>query len=153
MFRKISPPGFLLLAGTGSILVTGCVVRDRGYAPPPPVAIVDSDDYVYYPGDEVYYDNTHRLYVYQDNGAWIRRAAPPRFWHREDPSVPMNFHDAPERHHPDVVRQYPRTWRPSGAAHPDARSDDGHHPGSNQGAHRDSSDNDHHDSDRDHHDH
>lgn len=30
---------------------------------------------------------------------------------RVSPSVRMDFHDAPERHHNDVIRQYPRTWQ------------------------------------------
>jgi hypothetical protein len=43
-----------LVAVTGSLLVTGCVVRDRGYyAPPPPVAYAPPPAQVVAPGEVV----------------------------------------------------------------------------------------------------
>jgi hypothetical protein len=31
------------------------------------------------------------------------------------PSVKMNFHDSPANHHAQVVKQYPKNWKPSGS--------------------------------------
>ncbi len=69
------------------------------------------DDYVYYPDAGVYYSTTHHDYIYPEGGRWIRRYDPPRVseW---GPSVHLWFHDAPERHHEDVIRNYPQNWRP-----------------------------------------
>jgi hypothetical protein len=27
----------------------------------------------------------------------------------------MNFHDSPAQHHAEVVRQYPKNWKPAGS--------------------------------------
>lgn len=114
--------GAVLLA-----VVTGCVVHEHrphhvsGYAPPPPYperVIVVQDDYVYYPGYEVYYSNTRRHYIYQDGPAWVTRPAPPRVSAEvlfASPSVRLDFHDAPSGHHANVVRQYPKHWAPPGS--------------------------------------
>jgi hypothetical protein len=78
------------------------------------------DVYVYYPAYEVYYNSTRREYVYYEGNSWVARREPPRRFARElqrAPWVRLDFNDAPERHHADVVRRYPRTWS--------GRSDDG----------------------------
>jgi hypothetical protein len=98
------------------LTLAGCAY-EAGYASGS-VAVVASDDYVYYPGYEVYYSNTHHRYIYRDGNRWVTRPQPPRTWSREAPSVHMEFHDTPERHHTEVVRTYPRNWRP-GPAHKD----------------------------------
>jgi hypothetical protein len=91
-------------------LLGGCSTSGDGYGS---VAVVGSDDYIYYPGYEVYYSNTYHHYIYRDGSRWVTRATPPRIWVRGAPFVHMDFHDTPERHHADVIRTYPRTWKPA----------------------------------------
>ena len=107
-------------------MLTGCVGyvgQARGgsrYAARPAVeaTVVMQDDYVYYPGYDLYYSNSRHQYYYQDGGAWVSRPAPRGV--SVDvlvaaPSVRMDFHDSPDRHHAEVVKQYPRNWSPPGA--------------------------------------
>jgi hypothetical protein len=85
---------------------------------PPPVIVVQ-DDYVYYPGYEVYYSRTRRHYVYRDGRSWVTRPAPPRVSVEvlvASPSVRVDFHDAPSAHHERIVKQYPKHWAPSKGA-------------------------------------
>jgi hypothetical protein len=104
----------LVLCGMLLGTLTGCVAYvDR---PPqgsvyvaPPVVVVE-DDYVYYPGYEVYYSSSRHQYAYLEGGAWVSRPAPRGVSVNvllRSPSVRMNFHDSPEHHHAEVVRQYP----------------------------------------------
>ena len=91
-------------------------------APAPSPAVVAEDDYDYYPGNEVYYSRTRHDYMYRDGNSWVRRPQP-RGISAEVlfalPSVRMDFHDSPERHHDAVVRSYPRDWK-----RPDNKNDD-----------------------------
>ena len=118
-----------MLLGT----LTGCVAYvDR---PPqgsvymaPPVVVVE-DDYIYYPDYEIYYSSSRHQYAYLEGRAWVSRPAPRGVSVNvlfASPSVRMDFHDSPEHHHAEVVRQYP-----------------GHRaqPGSNQGRNDDRNDN------------
>ena len=80
--------------------------------------VVMQDDYVYYPGYDLYYSSNRRQYVYQDGGAWVSRPTPRGVSVDvlfASPSVRMDFHDSPERHHAEVVKQYPRNWAPPGS--------------------------------------
>ncbi|MBI5386967.1 MAG: hypothetical protein HZA90_20025 [Verrucomicrobia bacterium] len=108
--------------------MTGCVGHADGprhatvYAPPPPVyveaGVVLQDDYVYYPGYQVYYNSYRRHYVYRDGRSWVARPAPPRVSVDvlfASPSVRLDFHDHPSIHHPTIVRQYPKHWAPPGS--------------------------------------
>jgi hypothetical protein len=79
------------------------------------------DDYVYYPKYGAYYSPSHHRYYYQDHGSWSWHdrpvgVAPDVFL--KAPSVKMNFHDAPDRHHADIARQYPKDWAPRHDEHP-----------------------------------
>jgi hypothetical protein len=77
--------------------------------------VVLQDDYVYYPAYEVYYSSSRRDYRYRDGNAWVERATPPHVSVDvlfASPSVRLDFHDAPERHHEDIRRTYPRNWAP-----------------------------------------
>ena len=74
------------------------------------------DDYVYYPSYECYYSVSRHQYAYREGNAWVARPAPRGVTVNvllASPSVRMNFHDAPERHHAAVVQQYPKNWKPS----------------------------------------
>src|ERR1051325_8938041 len=116
----------VLFAATIAAL-TGCighVDRPRGETAyvEHPVYVegnVVEDDYVYYPGYEVYYSSSRRQYTYRDGRSWVSGPAPPRVSVDvlfASPSVRLGFHDSPSRHHDQVVRQYPRHWVPSGSA-------------------------------------
>lgn len=69
------------------------------------------DDYVYYPGAEVYYNTSRHEYVYPRNGRWVRQTQAPRIsvW---GPSVHLTLRDGPEHHHDQIRREYPRNWHP-----------------------------------------
>ena len=108
-------------------VLAGCVgyadrpPHARAYAPPPPVyvesRVVMQDNYVYYPGYQVYYSGNTRQYVYLEGRSWVSRPAPPRVSVNvlfASPSVRLDFHDAPAIHHATVVRQYPKYWAPPG---------------------------------------
>lgn len=103
-------------------LQTGCVAEGHTHTSASVHAdvVLDDDDYVYYPEYEVYYSSRHRNYVYLDGRTWVRRPAPSGISVDvllASPSVHVDFHDAPARHHDRVIRTYPRNWRPSGHNH------------------------------------
>ena len=100
------------------LTLAGCYDSPRqGYGyrrEPSRVQVVVQDDYVYYPDYEVYYNNTRHQYVYFEGNVWVTRPEPPRIWARDlprAPSVRLEFHDSPERHHAEVVRTYPKHGR------------------------------------------
>ena len=110
--------------------LTGCV----GYVDWPragyysqPGAVVVQDDYVYYPQYECYYSVSRHQYAYREGNAWVSRPAPRGVSEnvlRASPSVKMNFHDSPAQHHTEVVKQYPKNWKPSGAKPGQSQKDD-----------------------------
>ncbi len=136
--RTMTKTNFLTVSATGLIVcislvaaLTGCaptapstttVTQVTPAAPPPSPAVVVEDDYDYYPGNEVYYSRNRHEYVYREGNSWVRRSQPRGI--TVDlllamPSVRANFHDSPERHHDDMVRNYPRNWK-----RPDNKHDD-----------------------------
>lgn len=130
-FRKTNKVGLVLCAALLGGL-TGCVGYVEGpragYYAAPPVVVVQ-DDYVYYPNYECYYSVSRHQYAYREGNAWVSRPAPRGVSERvlmASPSVKMNFHDSPAQHHADVVKQYPKNWKPSGAPQGQNRKDDQH---------------------------
>lgn len=110
----------LLMTLTGCIGYVEQPRSGRVYVAPRETVIVAQDDYVYYPGYQVYYSSARGHYVYQDGGAWVTRTAPPRVSVDvlfASPSVRVGFHDAPAFHHEAIVRQYPPHWVPPGQGH------------------------------------
>src|SRR5580704_12146598 len=100
-------------------------------SPPAQTTVVVQDDYVYYPGYEVYYSRTRHQYFYPEGGGWVSRPAPAGVSVNvllASPSVAVDFHDSPASHHAEMVRRYPRNWAPSGPDHgqTDNRKDDDH---------------------------
>jgi hypothetical protein len=90
----------------------------RHWAPQPsgPARAGEPDNYVYYPGHELYYNTTQHQYVYRDGRSWVTRPEPPRAAAKAlpaAPSVPLQFHDTPAQHHPEVVKTYPKNWKPA----------------------------------------
>jgi hypothetical protein len=120
LFFKMDKAGFVLCAVLLGTL-TGCVGYvdgpRAGYYAEPSVVVVQ-DDYVYYPGYEVYYSSSRHQYAYREGRAWVSRPAP-RGVSADvllaSPSVRMDFHDSPAQHHAAVVQQYPRNWAPPGS--------------------------------------
>jgi hypothetical protein len=125
---KRSKIGFVLCAALLGAL-TGCVGyvdeprHGRVYVEPPSVyvesGVVVQDDYVYYPGYQVYYSSNRRQYIYREGRSWVSRPAPPRVSVGvlfASPSVRLDFHDSPANHHATVVRQYPKHWAPPGGS-------------------------------------
>ena len=129
LFFKTDKVGFMLgamLLGT----LTGCVGYvdgpRAGYYAEPSVAVVQ-DDYVYYPGYEVYYSSSRHQYAYREGRAWVSRPAPRGVSVNvllASPSVRMDFHDSPAQHHAAIVRQYPKNWAPPGSNQGQNRKDD-----------------------------
>ncbi|HEY3853149.1 MAG TPA: hypothetical protein VGO67_02005 [Verrucomicrobiae bacterium] len=122
--RKVGLCAAALILG----LVAAPAVRADGLhvgvnipAPSVNVQVGAPDDYVYYPKYGTYYSPGHHRYYYQDHGAWGWREKPPGVApdvFLKAPSVKMNFHDAPDKHHAEIARQYPKNWAPRHEEHP-----------------------------------
>ena len=102
-----------LSGGCLGLLLAGCQEPASGHVHVAATAVIMSDDYIYYPGSEVYYSPTHLYYYYRDGGVWVQRPQPPKVWVHDAPSVTIHLQDKPERHHPETVKQYPRDWHPA----------------------------------------
>ena len=106
------------------ITITGCVGYVRGpsagvYVDPSVqvnTGFAVEDDYVYYPGYEMYYGSrTHRWYNHEGSG-WVASPAPRGISAerlRSAPSVNVDFHDSPAAHHAQVAKTYPKNWKPA----------------------------------------
>ncbi len=112
--------------GLGVVLLStlaGCTTGQTGHPhvaavyETPPVVVIQ-DDYVYYPDYQVYFNNTRHEYVYQDDGAWISRPAPPNIAAaalRASPSEKLERGDFPAHHRSVmIVRQNPGNGAPPG---------------------------------------
>ena len=89
----------------------GGYVQTTAYADP---VFGNSDDYVYYPGYETYYGRRTHRYYYRDGSSWVGRSEPYNVSTNvllTAPSVSVDFHDSPVRHHAEVTKRYPRQWR------------------------------------------
>jgi hypothetical protein len=125
LFFKADKVAFMLGAVL-LIMLTECVGYDEepragsvdGTPPAVETTAVMQDDYVYYPGYDVYYNSNRRQYAYLEGGAWVSRPAPcgvPVDVLLASPSVRMDFHDSPAQHHAVMVQKYPRKWAPPGS--------------------------------------
>ncbi len=118
--RKADKAG--IVAGAALLaLLTGCMAgrsnQREGYRIRPggqvQASVAIQDDYDYYPSYQVYYNRSRNEYVYRDGFAWVTRPEPRGVTVAvlfASPSVRLDFHDAPSRHHRSVVRTYPKTW-------------------------------------------
>ena len=123
LFFKTNKVGFVL----GAVLLTA-LIENAGYAggvsvvigvPPPvvvaPPVVVVQDDYVYYPDYAIYYNSSRHQYAYLEGDAWVLAPAPQGVTVEvllASPSVHMDFHDSPEKHHAEMLKQYPKNWAP-----------------------------------------
>lgn len=125
MFLATLTEGVVSADGQGiRVTVTPPVVV---VAPPVVVApvVVVQDDYVYYPNYAIYYNSHRHQYAYLVNGAWVLQPAPQGVSVDvllASPSVKMDFHDSPAKHHAEMVQKYPKNWKPSDA-HQDRKED------------------------------
>jgi len=124
----------LALAAAFLMSLTGCVGYVDGPRAEVDTTFVAQDDYVYYPQYECYYSVSRHQYAYRDGRNWVSRPAPRGVSVNvlvASPSVKMNFHDSPAQHHAEVVKQYPKNWKPAGARQGQGREDNQH--GDNHG--------------------
>ena len=120
LFIQTNKVGFVLCAALLGTL-TGCVgyvdgPRTGVYVAPPVVVV--QDDYIYYPGYQVYYSSSRHEYAYREGRTWVSRPAPRGVSVDvlvASPSVRMDFHDSPANYHAAVVKQYPKNWAPPGS--------------------------------------
>ena len=122
--------GFVLGAVLLAALVNGVDSADAqgiGITITPPVvvvappvvvapAVVVQDDYVYYPTYGIYFNSGRQQYAYLENGAWVLAPAPQGVSVevlRASPSVDMDWHDSPEKHHAEMLQRYPKDWKSS----------------------------------------
>jgi len=121
LFRMRVPIAGLLLALAGAALgltLAGCYASSgSGHVSVAASGVIGEDDYVYYPGSEVYYSPSHRYYYYHDGSSWVHRSEPPKVWVHDAPSVNIHLKDSPERHHSETVKKYPRNWHPKDENH------------------------------------
>jgi len=128
----------LVLGAVLLLTLTGCVGYVDGpragvYAEPAvqvDVGFVGQDDYVYYPGYQMYYGSRSHRWYDREGSSWVAYSAPRGVSVdkvRGSPSVRMDFHDSPAHHHSEVVQKYPRNWAPSGSHQDqkDNRKEDG----------------------------
>jgi hypothetical protein len=133
-FSKTNKVGFVLGAMLVAALAEGVSSADGqavGIAVTPPEvvvtapvvvapAVVVQDNYVYYPAYGIYYNSGRNQYAYLNNGAWVTAVAPYGVSVdvlRASPSVNMDWHDSPEKHHAEMQKQYPKDWKSSGERH------------------------------------
>ena len=93
--------------------------------PPAVVPVVVTESYVYYPNFRVYYNSRRHQYMYLKGDTWVTQPLPEGVSVEvlmASPSVDMDFHDSPERHHAEMLKKYPHDWKPSGA-HQDQKED------------------------------
>jgi hypothetical protein len=130
LFLKTDKIGFVL-----GVMLLAALAESTGYAgglsvginlapvvvaPPvvvvaPPVVVLQ-DDYVYYPNYGVYYSSGRHQYAYLEGGAWVWAPAPSGVSVdilMASPSVRMDWHDSPEKHHAEMMQKYPKDWKPS----------------------------------------
>lgn len=82
---------------------------------PAPAPTVAQDEYVYYPGYELYYCVNRQQCMYLQNGVWVAGPVPQGIDSATlfaSPSVKMNFHDSPMNHHAVIAQKYPKNWMP-----------------------------------------
>jgi len=122
-FFKTNKVGFVLGAVLLVALAKGVSYangQNVGITVTPPVVaapgVVIQDDYVYYPNYGIYYNSSRHQYAFLKNGAWVSQPTPQGVSLgvlQASSSVSMDFHDSPANHHVEMLRKYPKNWKPS----------------------------------------
>jgi len=122
-FIKTKKTGFMLGVAL-MVALTKCVGNANGQNAGISVGInvtppVVQNDYIYYPTYSIYYNSSQHQYVYLHAGLWVSAPEPGMSLPvlLASPSVNMDFHDTPEKHHVEMVRKYPKNWAPPGSDH------------------------------------
>src|SRR5450756_1668487 len=82
---------------------------------------------VYYPTYGVYFNSHRHQYYFLRGDVWVTQAAPEGVSVEvllASPSVNMEFHDSPGRHHAEMLQRYPRNWKRDDA-HQERKEDQG----------------------------
>lgn len=132
-FIKTNKVGFMLGAVLLAALANGVGTANAQTisvaVTPPSMQISDhidagqpviQDNYVYYPGYAMYFNTSRNQYVYLNNGAWVWSSTPYGVTSevlRASPSVRMDWHDLPAKHHADMVKRYPKDWKSDSSDH------------------------------------
>ncbi len=101
--------------------LAGCIVEPvggRAYVAAPvvveePVGV--EGGLIYYPDYEVYYDPVAAIFWFPRGGVWVTGPRPIGISVDvllASPHVRMDFRDSPANHHAEIIRRYPRGWRP-----------------------------------------
>ena len=126
------------------LTLTGCVGYVEGpragvYVEPAvqvDAGFVEQDDYVYYPGYQMYYGSRSHRWYDREGSSWVAHPAPRGVSVdvlHSAPSVKMDFHDSPAKHHSEVVQKYPKNWAPSGSHQGQKKNQKDDQHGDNQG--------------------
>ena len=130
-FLKANQVGFVLGAVLMAALSQGvgnADAQNAGIRVAPPVVVVPiaiPDDYVYYPNYGIYYNSHRHQYLHLKDDVWVTQPVPEGISVQvllASPSVNMEFHDSPEKHHAEMLKRYPRDWKPA-AAHQERKED------------------------------
>lgn len=87
-------------------------------------AVVIVDDFIYYPDYAIYYNSGRHQYAYLEDGTWVFAAAPVGVTVDvlvASPSVHMDWHDSPAKHHAEILQKYPGARK--AAAHQERREE------------------------------
>ena len=117
--NKHNKAGFIL--GAAFLATMTCAqAQNVGITVSPPVVVVPAaviqDDYLYYPNYGVYYNSGRHQYAYLQGDTWVSTPAPRGVSVdvlTASPSVRMDWHDSPAKHHSDMQKRYPRNWKSS----------------------------------------
>ena len=112
--------GAVWLAVMAGCAAEGTEPRGGVAAAREPAAIMPGD-YLYYSSYNVYYNREARQYVFLQGGVWVSRTLPegvPLKTLQASPVVRMVFHDTPDSHNAERLRQHPNNWAPPGATTP-----------------------------------
>lgn len=133
-FFKTNPTGF----AAGAVLLVALTIgvgrvdaQNSGVIVTSPVVVAPvavPDNYVYYPNYGVYYNSHRHQYNYMRGNVWVAQPAPEGVSVDvllASPSINMEFHDSPERHHAEMMKKYPHNWKAAHQGRPDDHKDAG----------------------------
>lgn len=127
-FKRLGFVSTLVLLVTFTKSVGSAQAQTAGATVTPPIVVapvVIQDNFIYYPNYGVYYNSRRHQYHYLKDNVWVSQPVPTGVSVsvlQASPSVNMDFHDAPEKHHAEMLKKYPHDWKPS-AVHQEQKQD------------------------------